>query len=185
MGPEEVLLQTDALSPAPCHALPAPTHCLCHSWALCFSGVSPCLTLSICLCDSVSDLSISLNLDGSHSVSLCLQGLSLTLDKPLCGSLMSSCSDLKAMGASDLGGERKPACAKVGRQDVLDAQWTARSLLDSVCIRLGARKGKLSKAYLPLMTVSNAGHCLFFKQVAGLPGPSHHLYPMKSRRDGF
>lgn len=144
MGPEEVLLQTDALSPAPCHALPAPTHCLCHSWALCFSGISLCLILSICLCDSVSDLSISLNLDGSHSVSLCLQGLSLTLDKPLCGSLMSSCSDLKAMGASELGGERKLACAKVGRQDVLDAQWTARSPLG---LSLHQARGTQRKAF--------------------------------------
>ena len=55
---------------------------------LSFSQGSPCVWLcfSICLCDSVSGLAISLNLDGSHSVSLCLQGLSLTLDKPLCHS---------------------------------------------------------------------------------------------------
>ena len=104
--------------------------------------------VSLTVSDSVSGLSISLTLDGSHSVSLCLQGLSLTLDKPLCGSLMCSCSDLKAMGASELGGERKLACAKAGRQDVLGAQWNARFRLG---LSLHQGRGTQRKAFKGLL----------------------------------
>lgn len=93
--------------------------------------------VSLTVSDSVSGLSISLNLDGS-------QGLSLTLDKPLCGSLMCSCSDLKAMGASELGGERKLACAKAGRQDVLGAQWNAQFRLG---LSLHQGRGTQRKAF--------------------------------------
>lgn len=58
--------------------------------------------------------------------------------------LMSSCSGLKATGASELGGERKLACPKVGRQDVLDAQWTARSPLG---LSLHQARGTQRKAF--------------------------------------
>lgn len=184
------------LSPLPPHALPATIPA---SAAFGFSGplfLSLCLpmsgsvspwacepvslslsdsvSLSTCLCDSISGSCLSLfvsdslsrNPGVSPSVSVSLSpGLSFAGDKTHCGSMRSLCSGSKATVAEEPDGQGKLARPEAQRQGILDAQCPQWGALSSkVCPWTQSGQGRhesFQRLGLPLYTVLRAQLCLY------------------------